>query len=171
MSRAKAESERKPFDAYCTPEWAIEALLEYVHVNGLRVLEPCAGDGVIVRVLESHGAMVTASDIRDGVDFLTKPFTERFDYVITNPPYRFAQEFATKAFDVADGVVMLLRLGFLAGQKRRMWWDEHRPTALYVLSRRPSFTGVGTDSADYAWVMWRSNNEAGSRLTSLRWLG
>src|SRR5579875_2157299 len=153
-----------------TPSWAIEALLEYVDVNGLRVLEPCAGDGVIVRALEAHGAIVTASDITEGVDFLTTDYPERFDYVITNPPYRLAQEFVTKAMDVADSVVMLLRLGFLAGQKRKAWWDEHRPTGIYILSRRPSFTGKGTDSADYAWVMWRSANEKGSRLTTMRWL-
>ena len=31
---------------------------------------------------------------------------------------------------------------------------ENTPTALHVLSKRPSFTGKGTDATDYAWYVW-----------------
>ena len=42
--------------------------------------------------------------------------------------------------------------GFI-GQDRRAFHDAH-PADLYVLSRRPSFIGTGSDTAAYAWWVW-----------------
>ena len=171
MSATGRSDVRHPLDAYQTPTWAIEAVLDATGPwKGRTVLEPCAGDGNIARALASKGAIVTSSDIQWGVDFLDAEFT-RYHWVVTNPPYVHAQAFATKAFSLADGVIMLLRLGFLAGQKRHLWWQQHPPVGIYILSRRPSFTGKGTDSADYAWIMWRRGREmSGPGRTTVRWL-
>ena len=49
---------------------------------------------------------------------------------------------------------MLLRLNYLGSITRHDWWKEYSPTSLYVLSKRPSFTGKGTDATDYAWFVW-----------------
>lgn len=80
--------------------------------------------------------------------------------VLTNPPYNLAREFADRAIREVYGsgnvfgvVAMLLRLNWLAGQKRAEWMRAHTPS-VYVLSRRPSFTGMGTDATDYAWMVW-----------------
>ena len=34
------------------------------------------------------------------------------------------------------------------------FWKAYPVNKLYVLSKRPSFTGKGTDSAAYAWFVW-----------------
>ncbi|MCL6453571.1 MAG: hypothetical protein K6T78_08080 [Alicyclobacillus sp.] len=172
MSATGRGAVRREHDAYQTPRWVIEALLDKIGplVHGKTVLEPCAGEGEIVRSLQERGALVTAFDIQAGTDFLAVDCADKhWDWCITNPPYRYAQEFADKAMQVADAVVMLLRLGFLAGQKRRAWWQAHKPDVVYVLSRRPSFTGRGTDSTDYAWVLWRPRRHDTS-CTLLQWL-
>ena len=170
MSATNRSDVRHPLDAYQTPTWAIDANLDVTGPwRDHTVLEPCAGDGNIVRALESRGAIVTATDLQGGIDFLHAEFTTRYHWVTTNPPYVHAQAFATKAFSLADGVLMLLRLGFLAGQKRQLWWKQHPPVGIYILSRRPSFTGKGTDSADYAWIMWRPGRETSGRAT-VKWL-
>ena len=49
---------------------------------------------------------------------------------------------------------MLLRLGFLASQKRKTFWKKHPVTGLYILGDRPSFDGDGTGLGDYAWFVW-----------------
>ena len=49
---------------------------------------------------------------------------------------------------------MLLRINYLGSISRHQWWKENTPTALHVLSKRPSFTGTGTDATDYAWYVW-----------------
>lgn len=51
-------------------------------------------------------------------------------------------------------VIMLLRLGFLASEKRFNFMKENPPTDVLVLHKRPSFTGKGTDAQEYAWFVW-----------------
>jgi hypothetical protein len=49
---------------------------------------------------------------------------------------------------------MLLRINYLGSISRHDWWKLNSPTSLFVLSKRPSFTGKGTDATDYAWYVW-----------------
>jgi hypothetical protein len=173
VSATNRGAERRPYDDYSTPAWCTEAIMrEIVWGHNPLILEPCAGDGSIVHVLEpwlfrKTSPSIVAIDIRYGQDFLAMDLDRRFDFVITNPPYSLAQEFVTKALEVANCTIMLLRLGFLAGQHRREWWRKHPPTALFVLSKRPSFTGRGTDATDYAWFVWDST---GRQKRGLYWL-
>lgn len=78
------------------------------------------------------------------------------DVILMNPPFSLWQQFTERALTKGTlAVVVLLRLGALAGQKRRGWWraaSGHLGITVHVLSKRPSFTGKGTDGADYAWV-------------------
>jgi len=85
-------------------------------------------------------------------DFLE--WTGNTDLIITNPPFSLEQEFITKSCKQAETVIMLLRLNYLGSITRHEWWKEYSPTSLYVLSKRPSFTGKGTDATDYAWFVW-----------------
>ena len=95
-----------------------------------------------------------------------------------------------------QSMALLVRLGFLSSAKRAGWLQANPPAGLIVLSSRPSFTreylkrhelagGVwtkhptkniaiidgeelplGTDSYDYAWVVW----ERGAVGTWMRWI-
>ena len=79
------------------------------------------------------------------------------DVIITNPPFSLAMEFLNKSLAVTTEkgiVIMLLRLGFMASKKRYEFMKENPPTDLYILHKRPSFTGKGTDSQEYAWCIW-----------------
>ncbi|GMA64734.1 DNA methyltransferase [Alicyclobacillus fastidiosus] len=154
----RANHKRNANDSYPTPSWCTEAIVrEIVWTSDSRVLEPCCGDGAISRVIEhvqwvSH---IEWCEIQMGRDFLEYDFFgERFDFVITNPPFSLAQEFVEKSLTLANCVIMLLRLNFLASGKRKEFWEKHPPTAIHVLTKRPSFTGNGTDATDYAWFVW-----------------
>jgi hypothetical protein len=81
----RSNFERRANDAYPTPREAVLPLVP--HLRGMHVFaEPCAGDGALVRHLESCGLRcVYAGDLADGQDALAIP---RFDApVITNPPW------------------------------------------------------------------------------------
>ena len=71
----RSNFERRPGDFYPTPRAAVVPLIPYL--GGIRSFaEPCAGDGNLVRHLESFGLRcVYSGDIRDGQDAL-----ERDDY-------------------------------------------------------------------------------------------
>ena len=157
-----------------TPEATTHALLNQIgHYD--RILEPAAGEGAIIQAIRTwsdlkpniDGIEISpehASVCQDaGLEVLTGDYFEqqispgKYDLIITNPPFSIAMEFVQHSLWLAGRkgtVAMLLRLGWLASLKRR---DFHRayPADVYVLSKRPSFSGDGkTDSADYCWLAW-----------------
>ena len=79
--------ERREADFYPTPLAAVAPLIPYLH--GIRSFaEPCAGDGALVRHLESFGLRcVYAGDIRTGQDALALDHYGAAEAIITNPPY------------------------------------------------------------------------------------
>lgn len=162
----KPKKERRAYDRYETPKWAVEALLKVVPIQaGKTYLEPCKASGRIYDFLPLGSAW---GEIREGVDYLKTEYPHK-DFVITNPPYSLAQEFVTKSLGEADVVIMLLRIGFLESMKRREWWIENRLSSLLILSQRPSFTDDGnTDGSGYAWYVWDKKNKLG--LEPFYWL-
>lgn len=105
-------------------------------------------------------------------DYLNLTSGPNVAFFIANPPFSLAQEFVSKMLDERGPYTMvacLLRLGFLASQKRYGFWQWNRPDALRILSKRPSFTGDGkTDNSEYAWYLYLPTGEQG-RLPTLGW--
>ena len=83
----RSNFERREADFYPTPRAAVLPLIPYL--RGIRTFaEPCAGDGALVRHLESFGLRcVYAGDIRTGQDALALDHYGAADAIITNPPY------------------------------------------------------------------------------------
>ncbi len=88
------------------------------------------------------------------------PHRQGFDLIATNPPYKHAEDFFFKALDYIKPnarIVFLLRLGFLASERRykMMWTAGYAPTCVTILNTRPSFTGDGlTYPGDFAMFEW-----------------
>jgi hypothetical protein len=83
----RSSFERVPRDFYPTPVAAVLPLIP--HLRGIRTFaEPCAGDGALVRHLESHGLRcVYQGDIATGQDALAVDDYGDIGAVITNPPW------------------------------------------------------------------------------------
>lgn len=140
-------------DFYPTPLSAFEPLIPHLPKDAL-IWEPACGDGRLIRWMRKANLQADGTDIHAGLQFdFLHDFTRR-ECIVTNPPFSLAQEFVEHAIEFADEVFMLLRLNFLGSQKRRDWWRECEPSALFVLSDRPDFTGDGGDSCEYAWFFW-----------------
>ena len=157
---------RHPDDYYSTPAWCTRAILPWLSVSE-RVLDPCAGTGAIMRVAtEFWGSRVLGIEIDPdrasecGAKCADALEPETFwgeCAVVTNPPYALAMPFVERALTNAHGahdVAMLLRLNWLASQKRAAFHRAH-PCDVYVLPKRPSFTTNGkTDATEYCWMVW-----------------
>lgn len=158
MSATNRGAVRRPNDAYSTPPYSIISLLEQLDCGRFRALslgEPCVGTNMIPQTVADYtgyNQLWETCEIQQGQDYLKA--TLCVDVIITNPPYSLAQEFLDKSLCEAPFVAYLLRLNFLGSQKRRAWWQGRLPTHLYALSRRPRFTGKGTDATDYGWFVW-----------------
>jgi hypothetical protein len=158
MSATNRGATRSDHDFYATPHDAIDIAIRQIDWSKIGgVCEPCRGDGRILdRMVEKlDGGLVDWHEIRAGRDYLfDSPIPNKYDLIITNPPYTLAQEFVEKAYIEARNVLMLLRLNFLGSKRRHEFWKTHTPDYLFILSKRPSFTGNGTDATDYAWFGW-----------------
>ena len=109
---------------------------------------------MIERLQGEFGSLDDFTVIDD--DFLKFNDYDKYNYCVGNPPYSLAQEFVTKALEIADNVIFLLRIDFLGSLKRgKLYREKWGEPDIYVLERRPSFTGDGqTDSNNYTWFWW-----------------
>lgn len=161
----RADSSRvtkSQLDFYPTPGWATRALFEYapVTINGV-VWEPAAGGGHMVKVLEEQALQVIATDIQtDGLDFLTRPAIN-CDWVITNPPFNQAMDFALIALKHAKvGVAFFVRYAFLESQARyHQLFKRHPPQVICQFVERVALTEGRTDKTvgsaiPYVWLIW-----------------
>lgn len=133
-----SESDREDNDFYATEPKALELLLEKETFDDF-VWEPACGKGHLSEVLKKHGYIVKSTDLIDrgygigGIDFLsiTTPFNGD---IITNPPYKYAQQFVEHALSLVPTgrrVAMFLKLTFLESKNRRELFDTN-PPPLYL---------------------------------------
>ena len=120
------DAERQREDYYATEPKATEWLCKLERFEG-RILEPSCGEGHMSRVLEAAGYEVVSRDLVDRgygevADFLAIDNLEWDGNIVTNPPYKYAQEFVEKALSIipeGKKVAMFLKLTFLEGKARR----------------------------------------------------
>ena len=162
-NQEKISLPRNAYDFYPTPEWCYEnlpidwSLFKTAH-------EPCKGDGRIVSFLENKGIETSWTEIQEGKDYFE--WDGEVDLILTNQPFSIAKEFIEHSMMCSTTVIMLLRINFLGSQARHDFWNQFPPDGLIILSKRPSFTGKGTDATDYAWFVWSDKKE----LHGLRWI-
>lgn len=174
-------AEREKNDFYATDPKAMEKLLEYETFDK-NVWEPACGEGNLSEVLKKHGHNVYSTDLidrgyaNDHYDFL-KTENKWFGDIITNPPFKFANEFVLKSLESVDEgkkVAMLLKLNSICGVKR---YDEiyskYPPQRIYTFVRRIACSknnekdGFKGGAMDYAWFVWEKGKYA---PTELKWI-
>ncbi len=172
-------------DLYETPDVAVEALLRVEPNIPKLVWEPACGRGRIVRVLGRHLHKVIASDIVDYgqplvLDFLGPDGSEvddiKTDCILTNPPFRFAQQFVETALQRAPLVIMLLRLAFLESQRRTHILENAGLCRVHVFRKRlPMMHRDGWEGRKansgmaFAWFVWQRGYIGAPSLHRISW--
>ena len=179
MSRTGSGYARQPAELYQTPAWVLDALIEFLRIDGLTVWEPSCGEGKMVRAMRCHGAKVIASDLNayegladalSGIDFTTHEGPKQFHGIITNPPYglrgALAAAFVRRAlWHIRHGgfVAMLLPIDFDCAKSRR---DIFADCPAYVvkisLRRRIKWFDLPPEpgkkkqgpTENHAWFIW-----------------
>jgi hypothetical protein len=173
-------------DDFPTPPWATRAFFKYVAPElvgkQLTFLDPACGRGHMIRVLREYGFRALAFDNyrydrshRMG-DYLDEQQQyPRYDVMMTNPPYRYADEFVQRALREASvGVAMLVRTMWLEGQRRQLeLFGPHPPLRVVVFSRRMQSTygkviQHGQAMMSHSWFWW--NKQAPRFRPILSWL-
>jgi hypothetical protein len=189
IQTTKKLKERTPYDYYETPYELARETLKFIFPTDnyrFRILDPGCGTGVWGQALKDLHPKVELTGVEmqsmkpfiyDKVintNFLTWETTDRFDGVIGNPPYRFAEEFVRKSYDllVDHGfIIFLLPLSFLESVKRgEGLFNEMPPTDVMVSMRRISFTkNRKSDNTAYAIYTWVKNSSQDTTLSWLNW--
>ncbi len=156
------------------------------------VWEPCSNRGYMARTLKEYTRRVFTSDIFDYsedpatvhcqdrvVDFLF-PFSESpviethgVDWVITNPPFRLADQIIKRGLDIArEGVAVLVRSAFEEGVGRyEQLFRDNPPTLLGVFTERVIMhKGVLRDPSKEYWDERTRAMKRPSTATSYKWM-
>lgn len=163
-----ALKERKD-DLYETPAQAVTAFMRVAPSLPTKFWEPCAGRGAIARILSASGHEVIASDlvahpgadagIETPIDFLMErrppPGVSK---ILTNPPYKLADEFIRHGLRLGCEVTVLLRLMAMEGAGRSDLIDLHLTHVWAGIERLPSMHREGYEGpkqsnsgAPFAW--------------------
>lgn len=187
-------------DYFPTPPFATRALCEFLagefgELAERSAWEPACGELHMVKPLAEYFGSVRASDVHrytpdhELLDFALLGAAEPpVDFIISNPPFKLAEEFIGTALKVARlGVAMLLRSAFLEGQDRySSLFRSTPPTFVLQFVERGAMLegrlvragdvdpfaekeGTKVSSATaYCWIVWLPN--VSSEDTRLRWL-
>lgn len=163
-----SQEERQEHDYYATDPIAMEMLLDKETFNK-NVWECAVGEGHLANVLKQHGYNVRSSDLIDRgyentevMDFLNNDETWDGD-IITNPPYKYAQQFLEKAYHKlcathTQRIALFLKLTFLESKGRHEMFQKYPPKKIYVFSERIECAKNGefknSSAVAYAWFIW-----------------
>lgn len=167
-------SKRHDRDFYPTPEEVTRALMEILNPDkDITIWEPACGEGHIVNALNNMGFNnVIGTDILTGTDFLTAELPKSggvdISFIITNPPFKLAEEFIRKCWQHNIPFALLLKSQFWHAAKRYELFNECRPSMIYPLTWRPDFTGQGAALMDCIWCVWLRDDKGYTEYKPLK---
>jgi len=164
-------------DDFPTPPWATRALLElFVRSADDTCLEPACGRGHMAKVLLEYFKSVTASDVHNygfgGVrNYLAPSNYEPHDWIITNPPFKRAEEFILRSLNIARvGIAILARSVFTesVGRYENLFSWKPPTTVAQFVERVPMVKGrldpTATTATSYAWFIWHMETIGDTKL-------
>ncbi|MEM8615448.1 MAG: SAM-dependent methyltransferase [Pseudomonadota bacterium] len=186
-------------DDFPTPPWAGRALFEKVLIpRGVfrpidgklpTCWEPAANRGHLLLALLRYFRRVDYSDIHDyglvgcvirdylddgALDADARPSA---DWLITNPPFKLAVQFALQALiDAGVGVALFVRTQWMESEGRfRALFQDNPPDLWAVFCERVPIVKGRIDpearsATSYSWVIWHGLDKDRDRTTELVWI-
>lgn len=191
-----SEHKRAEHDLYTTSQKDFVRFLKALQRDGVTiekpVLEPCAGLGHLVEVMERLGWSVVAQDVVDRtewenckkvntplrvIDFMEMTQIDWWQTgcktILTNPPYSLGQnivEHSLKLLESGQNLILLFRIQWLESQKRYELFKKSPPKYVYIYTARCScsFNGVEdkkeASAVCFAWFIWEKGFDGEPRI-------
>jgi hypothetical protein len=150
-------------DDYQTPPEAFDVLHRYLPPAS-KIWECAAGSGNLVKRMKELRHFPIATDLSDGSNFLEATGKEfKWDYIITNPPYSWKNEFLGHCYKLCAGsqrgFALLLPLTALGSQDRQDLF-RHYGISVLLLGQRINFevpvpTTAHGSFFDVAWFCYQ----------------
>jgi hypothetical protein len=159
-------------DDFQTPPGALEPLLPYLRKDWV-IWECACGKGNLVEGLKQKGFNVFGTDLyveygdEPKKDFLTEAPNRAFDCIITNPPYRYKQQFLERCYELKKPFALLLPLTTFETEKRQRLFRENGIEVIFMPKRinfeTPNKIVNSSSWFATAWFTWGLN--IGQQLT------
>lgn len=166
-------TDREENDYYATDPRAIIDLAKFYNIQG-KIWENAVGEGNLYYELKKlDNTKVYGTDLIDRkrgefkiFDFMAsdlEPLKNKFDWIITNPPYKFGMEWVKKSLfclKPEGKLALLLKLSFLEGCSRYTFFkDKTNLESVLVYCRRLGVykNNIKTKNSGltaYAWFIW-----------------
>ena len=174
-----AAHDRQKEDYYATDPKAAKLLCDVETFTS--IWEPACVEGHLSKEFQKQGYAVYSSDLVDRgygkvFDFLSIENQKWYGDIVTNPPYKYAQEFVEKALAITTHghkIAMFLKLTFLEGKARKEFFRTHPPRTIYVSSSRIQcamngvFNAKDSSAVCYAWFVWENGYKG---ETTIKWI-
>jgi hypothetical protein len=174
-------SQREENDFYATNPKALKLFLTKYKELNKNVWECACGERHLSKELINQGHNVYSSDLIDRGFGDVKDFlgcTQKFNGdILTNPPFKLAEEFVEKGHQLISSnkgkLILFLKIQFLEGQRRKKLFKRFPPKYVYVHSSRQQcsknadFETLKATTQFYAWYVWEKGFFG---ETIIRWL-
>lgn len=180
---------REENDWYREPRWCSDRLFQEEKFTGT-ILDPAAGGGHIVQSGLDAGLDISGSDLLIRSDLITvqrdwlEPCSERWDNIISNPPFGLCDDRKTKTHPFVQRcleranrkVCLLMPANWIQGDTRSRWIEKTPLRRVYFISPRPSMPPgqvlaaggkAGNGTTDYGWYVWQHDYDGPAEI---RWL-
>lgn len=178
--KTNSTADREQNDYYATDPVAVRLLCQKLKLPHT-VWECACGAGHLSEELIKLGYAVYSSDLIDrgyglsSVDFLkTTEIPRGCKCILTNPPYKYANEFILHALELLPlgGVLAcLLNLNYLSGITRfNTIYKNNPPACVYVFAGRVKCAKNGDfsqqigNAINYAWFVWVKGNRFATQI-------
>ena len=170
-NRAGDEYEPQGFDACQTPPYAVDPLLPYLDPDWT-IWEPAAGEKLLVEAFYDSGfKSVVISDILTGQNFFDYLPDERWDCLITNPPYSLKYRWLERCYALGKPFALLLPVETLGAQTAQNQFRQYGVEVVF-LDKRINFKmiNIGWEGSaaqfPVAWFTW--GFDIGQQMTFAR---
>ena len=174
-----SQHERQSHDYYATEPKAVKLLLQLEKFEG-GIWECACGEGHLSEEMKRLGHNVFSSDIVNRgyadeiIDFLGIENNTPTNYnIITNPPYKYANQFILKSLSLMQEnkkLALFLPIRYLEGKERKNIFKNHPPKTIYVSSSRlkcamnGKFEEMKGSAVSYAWFIWEKGYKGKTQL-------
>ena len=123
-------------DKVYTPKAIVDYAVDKIHskfkISGT-VLDPCRGKNKVFyeKLKEIQGLNVEWCEIEEGNDFFK--YTDKVDWIISNPPYSIIPKFLEHSFEIADNVVYVMPINKITSSYGRIKMIQKYGGVRYIL--------------------------------------
>jgi len=130
------------------------------------IWEAAWGRGVLASHLGRVGYTITFAD-----DFLKQEPDHKWDFIVTNPPYRTSlrYSFLVRAYSLGKPFAFLLPYTTMEGHKRQRLFDAYGIDVIYF-DERINFTGGSGAWFGVCWMTWGFHLPKPMMFMEMAWL-